>query len=134
MEQKEIVLINKHRLPLTINFQGIFPNNKRAVTNGKFYLTEKEWEWVQHNLSYLIDSGMVVLEGSEETEEKTETTSDQEKAHKEFFEQHVNKAKAKVSKMEDLEEINALIEYANDNEINNKAVDALIERANKLGE
>jgi len=134
MDQKEIVLINKHHIPLTINFMGVFPNNKSAVPGGKFYLTDREWEWIQHNQKQIVEKKMVVLEGSEGSDEKVNTVKDQDEVKAKFFDQHVNKAKSQIAKMDNIDEINELINYANDNEINNKAVDALIERANELGE
>lgn len=131
MDQKEIVLINKHYLTVTINFAGAFPQNKTAKPGGKFYLTEKEWEWMQYNLPNFMKTGKVVLEG---TESETKAPVNKDEEAEKFFSQHVNKAKSQASKMEDLEHINALIDYANDNEINTKAVDALIDRANELSE
>lgn len=134
MDNKEVVLINKHYLPLSINFQGVFPNNKRAVPGAKFYLTEKEYEWVKYNLPELEETGKLVLGGESDEEVTINSPEKRENEYAEFFAQHVNKAKSQASKLEDLDHINALIDYANDNEINTKAVDALIDRANELSE
>lgn len=133
MEQKEITLINKSGCKQYINFAGVFPHNKWARANGKVYLTEKEWEWCEINIPASLEKGLWVLEGAEDPKKGADDI-DPEAKKADFFKQHVNKAKAQVAKMEDLAEVNALIDYANDNEIDNKTVDALIERANKLGE
>ncbi|MGG1547149.1 hypothetical protein ABE347_06620 [Bacillus paralicheniformis] len=126
------VLINKTPGRMTINFLGAFPQNKWTnKENGKIYLTEKEWEWVQTNIPHVLEKGFLIEEGSVTN---VKTDSDKAKEFESFFKQHVNKAKAQIAKMDDLDEINALIDYANDHEIDNKAVDALVERANELGE
>lgn len=132
MEEIAKVLINKTLGRMTINFLGAFPQNKWTnKENGKIYLTGKEWEWVQTNIPHVLEKGFLIEEGSVTN---VKTNSDKAKEFESFFKQHVNKAKAQIAKMDDLDEINALIDYANDHEIDNKAVDALVERANELGE
>ncbi|MEM5838869.1 hypothetical protein [Bacillus sp. LMB3902] len=132
MEEIAKVLINKTPGRMTINFLGVFPQNKWTnKENGKIYLTGKEWEWVQTNIPHVLEKGFLIEEGSVTN---VKTNSDKAKEFESFFKQHVNKAKAQIAKMDDLDEINALIDFANDHEIDNKAVDALVERANELGE
>ncbi|WP_257064285.1 hypothetical protein [Priestia megaterium] len=134
MEQKEVVLINKSGTKLYINFKKAFPQDKSAKDGAKIYLTPKEWEWCQFNIPETLEKGLLVLEGSEEAEKETENPNSKQAKLAEFFDQHVNKAKSQAAKIESLDEVNALIDYANDNEIDNKAVDALIKRANELSE
>jgi hypothetical protein len=132
MEGKEIVLINNTGGRNTVNFKGTFPQNKwTGKKGGKIYLTEREFEWLEINHPHALGKSWIV-EGSGQKVEVEEKTD--EERHAEFFKQHVNKAKSKIAKMESLDEINELIEYASFNEIDNKAVDTLIERANELGE
>lgn len=133
MEEKvEKILINNRIGKMTINFMGSFPNNKWVKNKGdKFYLNKREWEWVKSNIPDVLESGALIEEGKES---ELITDDDGEKKLKEFFAMHTNKAKAKIKKMDSIKEIDELIDYANDNELENKIVDALVERANELGE
>lgn len=129
-EKIEKVLINNDIGRFTINFLGNFPN-KWANPGGKIYLTEKEWDFVKVNLSHILEKGFLSEEGSEKVKVKTKAKDETELAK--FFDQNTNKAKAQVKKME-LNDVNELIEYANDHEIDNALVTALMNRANELGE
>lgn len=126
--EKEVVLIVNTKGPLYINFEGAFPVNKWANPKGKIYLTEREWDWVQVNVGHLLGNKLLV-EGQEPDEEQAETEVDAS-----IFKLNTNKAKAKIRRMTDIDEINGLIDYANDNEIENKIVDALVQRYNELSE
>ena len=134
MDEVAKVLINKTPGRFTINFMGAFPNNKwTAKKNGKIYLTDREWEWVQTNIPHIIEKGLLVVEGSKQ--EKEVNQNEQNEINPEaFFKQHHAKAKSQISKMTNLDDINKLIDYANDNELEGSVVDALVERANQLGE
>jgi hypothetical protein len=128
------VLINQVDGRFTINFMGSFPNNKFALRKGqKIYLTEEEWDFVQSNYPHIVGN-QVIVEGNEQVEDSTQSPDQEgdEGDQSQFFEQNTNTAKAQIRRME-AEDVSKLIDYANYEELNNKIVDALVERANELG-
>ena len=134
MAKAHKTLVNKTKSRIAINFLGAFPNNKWANTDGKIYLSEEEWDWVQTNIPHWLEKGKLVEAGSE-NDKPVKSTSDEEKEMQEFFEKHTNSAKSVISKMTDVEQIDKLIEYGNDNDVHNKKiVDLLAKRYNELSE
>lgn len=121
-------LVNESKGRFTINFKGAFPNNKWAMPGGKIYLTKPEWDFLKVDSPHVIDE-ILVEEGKKPKKEKKD-----KKDLASFFEQNTNTAKSKIRKMESKEDVEELIRYANDNELNNKIVDALVKRSNELGE
>src|SRR5699024_7945984 len=103
--------------------------NKFALKKGqKIYLTEEEWDFVQSNLPKIIGN-QVTIEGNSPESPKPEQGSDVDS--EKFFAQNTNKAKAQIKKMK-ADDVEKLIAYANENELNNKIVDALVDRSNEL--
>jgi hypothetical protein len=123
-------LINKSVGRNAINFQGVFPVNKWAKPEGKVYLSEAEWEWVQNAIPHLL--GVSWVEEGQEPKEvhpaKKKKTVDPE-----FFKLHHNTAKSQIEEMS-LEDIDAYIEYADENNIVGGVVNALIKASNEKSE
>lgn len=129
MDKVHKVLINKVDGRFTINFLGAFPHNKFALRKGqRIYLNEMEWDFVKNNLSHIIGN-QVTIEGEEE--EVEEKKKEEGLSPEQYFEQHHSTARSQIKGLAK-ETIDEYIEYANENEINNKTVDQLIERANEL--
>ena len=130
MDNKKINVISLVEGRFTINFLGAFPHNKFALNKGqKISLTQEEFDFVEANLSHLFGKS-IVLEGQEN---KVDPKSSDELKPEEFFKLHHAKAKAQIKELE-LKDVDSLIDYANDNEIDNTVVTALVERSNELGE
>lgn len=125
-ENKEIVLINKSKGRFTINFQGAF-QNKSVVKGGKFYLTEKEFDFVKANYPHILEgeSKRLFLEGEEVAPENE--LDDNEK----FFAQHHTKVKSAISKMNE-KEVEERYKYAQLKEVSESIVKALEERILEL--
>ena len=132
--EDNIILISNYEGRFTINFMGAFPTNKWTnKKGGKIYLTPREAEWVELNLSHLLDKGKIYWEADgvqEINDDSVGKLSEDEKA--EFFELNTNTAKAKVRRMKDIKIVNELIDYANENEIESKVLDYLVDKANAL--
>lgn len=110
MAEKEIVLINGALGRMTLNFQGAFPNNKSAKKGGKFYLSEKEFEYVKANYSHLLEGETQRLfrEGEEKIPGQGAAGQDEMKA---FFAQSANKVKAAFEEMSE-EQLEHAYKYA----------------------
>lgn len=126
-DEGKIVLVNKGPSQLTINFMGAFLQNKMAPKNGKFYLTEKEYEWLELNFPHLLEGEEKRLYA--EGEEQNETTGDLD--DEAFFKQHHTKIKKAISEMTEAEAEQKL-EYANLNEVSESTIKALEDRILEL--
>lgn len=134
MAKTHKVLINQVDGRFTINFEGSFPNNKFALKKGqKIYLTEEEWDFVQSNLPKIIGNQVTIEGDSPESPRPEQGSGGSDVDSEEFFAQNTNKAKAQIKKMK-TNDVEKLITYANENELNNKIVDALVDRSNELNE
>lgn len=123
-DQKEIILINKSKGRLTLNFQGAF-QNKTAVKNGKFYLSEKEHEFIKANYPH-------ILEGEEQRlYPEGEVTINADEDFTAFFSQHHTKVKSAISQM-DVEEAEAKLNFAQLNEVSEGTIKALEDRILEL--
>lgn len=141
MAKEEVVLISNVDGRFTINFMGAFQNKWTKGKGGKLYLSEREFEFFKLNYPHLLENKTVSVLGQEKEEsakendgEKDQDKNDQEIDPKEFFEQHTNKIKSQVKEMDNKDQIDKLLEYADENDITTKAVDALMDRYNELGE
>lgn len=128
-EQKEIVLINKGKGRFTINFQGAFLN-KSAVRGGKFYLNEKEYDFVKATYPHILEgeTKRLFLEG-EEAEKNIEVNRDEDL--KAFFAQHHTKVKSAIAQM-DTEEAQVKLNYAQLNEVSEGTIKVLEDRILEL--
>jgi hypothetical protein len=95
LDKKEIVLINKGKSKLTVNFQGAFPVNKVAPKGGKMYLSEREYEWVQANYPHILEGKNQRLYLENEVPVEPEYMNDED-----FFGQHHTKVKSAIASME----------------------------------
>lgn len=130
MADTEIVLVNKAKGRFTLNFQGAF-QNKTAVRDGKFYLTEKEFDYVKTNYPHILEGETQRLfkEGEEPTYTGAGTSTQDENAA--FFAQHHTKVKSAISQME-AEEADAKYRYAQGHDVSAAIVKALEDRILEL--
>ena len=115
-EEKEIVLVNKTNHLFTINFMKVFPTNKWALPDGKYYLTQKEYDFVKSNYGHILGKKLV-LEG-EEAEGYNEID---ELSPEAFFVMHHTKQKAAIKEMSD-DKLQDLLDYADLHDITKKIV------------
>lgn len=129
-EKNEIVLINKSQGRFTLNFQGAF-QNKTAVRDGKFYLTEKEYDYLKATYPHILegDERRLYPEGEEPTYTGSGASGADE--NEAFFAQHHTKVKSAISKME-LEEAEEKYKYAQLHEVSDAIIKALEDRILEL--
>jgi len=122
-EEKEIVLVNKARGRFTINFQGAF-QNKSAVHNGKFYLSQKEFDFVKSTYPHILegDTQRLFPEG-----EEPKNFNGLEMSNEEFFAQNTNKIKAAIKEMDE-SELDERYNYAQLNDASDAVIKALENR------
>lgn len=125
-ENKEIVLVNKSKGKYTINFQGVF-QDKRTVKDGKFYLTEKEMDFVKAHYPHILEGETKRLY----LESELEDAALNEESNEKFFAQKPAKIKAAIAKMEE-EEAEAKLHYAQLKEVSETIVKALEDRILEL--
>lgn len=131
MDEKEIVLVNKSKGRFTINFQGAFVN-KHAVKDGKFYLTEKEYDFVKSTYPHILEGKTKRLYLESELDESGKAESI-EQTDKEFFAQHHNTVKKAISKM-DKSELEKKYKYVklHEDEVSPSIVKAIEDRMLEL--
>lgn len=132
MNGKVKLIVNVgHILCLNVGSEKDKISRKKGTT---LYLTEEEADYVRFNYPDSLENGVFYFEGEEielnEAKETGKLMNIDDKA--EFFKLHTNSAKAKIKKIDDTKLIDELIDYANDNEIEGKVVDALVKRYNEL--
>lgn len=129
-ENKEIVLINKSKGRFTLNFQGAFLN-KFAPRDGKFYLTQKEFDFVKATYPHVLEGETQRLypEGEEPTHTGSGASGEME--NEAFFAQHHTKIKSAISKME-AAEAEAKLKYAQLNDVSDATIKALEDRILEL--
>lgn len=120
-KEKEIVLINKSKSKLTINFRKEFPMNKYALKGGKLYLTEREYEWLQMNHPNLLEGEGKRLFREDELTVEADVLSDEE-----FFKQSQKKIKSAIAEM-GTEEVESRYRYAQLQEEFPKAIQKALE-------
>jgi len=132
MGEKEIVLVNKSKGRFTINFQGAFAN-KHAVKDGKFYLTEKEYDFVKSTYPQILEGKTKRLYLESELDESGKAES-VEQTDKEFFAQHHNTVKKAISQMDETE-LEQKYKYArlHDDEVSASIIKAIEDRMLELG-
>lgn len=133
--EKDIVLISNVDYTLVINV-GSSEDKVSRRKGTKMYLNEREADYVRFNYGESLENGLFYFQGEEVelNEAKINNTALSTSEKEEFFELNTNTAKAKVRKMTDLKAIDELIEYANNEEIESKIVDALVKRYNELSD
>lgn len=131
MAENEIVLINKSKGKLTINFQGAFPQNKSAAKDGKIYLSDKEFDWVKSTYPHILEgkSQRLFKEGEEPSGSQGGASGSDDNAA--FFAQHHSKVKSAIKEMSE-EEAEAKLKYAQLNDVSEGTVKALEDRILEL--
>lgn len=126
MAEKEIVLVNKSKGKFTVNFQGAFPVNKMAPKNGKIYVTEREYEWIQINYPHILEGEEKKLYLENEAPVENNKLDDET-----FFKQHHNTVKSAIAKM-DAAELEQRYRYAQLKEVSEGIVKAIEDRILEL--
>jgi hypothetical protein len=120
-EKNEIVLINKTKGRFTINFQGSFPQNKFAAKDGKFFLSQKEMDFVKATYPHILEGKEKCLYLEDELSSFIEVSGADNET---FFAKHHSKVKSAIAKMGE-EEAQEKYEYAQLHDVSETIIKAL---------